>query len=223
MKQKNNDFGLVHIARSFGSKVLGLGDVLVETVAVDPTHHSHQPLVVILRAAKRMFSVTEIETLCKLLQASREKAIQFGDYESAIEQHDQVIRKCCKLQNHCDLTLVNKFEIIKEKCRYEIKLFHDILFQLNELKKPSNSLPGNGHGQNQLENYDPDVWAPPTPIPSKRNNAVADDNLPSWAKLAPQPSSGGGRGADHLRRQSNEENNSRVRRKDPIPENRRRS
>jgi hypothetical protein len=171
-----------------------------------------------------MFSVSEIENLCKLLQASRDKAIQSGDYESAIEQHDQVIRKCCKLQNQCDATLVNKFEIIKEKCRYEIKLFHDILFQLTELKKPSSLPGGNNHGQNELDNYDPDVWAPPTPIPSKRNNAAADDNLPSWAKLAPQPSGGGGgRGAAENRRQSNEENNSRVRRKDPIPENRRRS
>lgn len=169
-----------------------------------------------------MFSINDIENLCKLLQNSRDKAVNQGDYETALEEHDQVIRKCCKFQNLCEKNsqLIKKFEIIKEKCRYEMKLFSDILHQCNELKKGPNCGKGFDNLQQNELNSDPDVWAPPTPLPPSHQKRNTDENLPVWAKLAPTNQ---GNNPRHERRQSGEENNSRMRRKDPIPENRRRS
>jgi hypothetical protein len=169
-------------------------------------------------------SASDIEKLCRLLQGSREKAAQSGDYEAALGEHDQVIRQCTRYQQQSsgDANLARKFEILKEKCRFEMKLFQDILMQLSELKKPVN-LGGIRTGPDP-DYVDPDVWAPPTPLQGA-NRRTPDDNLPSWAKLAaPQNArGGGGGGADGNRRQSNEgESNSRMRRKDPVPENRRR-
>jgi hypothetical protein len=166
---------------------------------------------------------SEIEKLCRLLQGSREKAAQYGDYEAALGEHDQVIRQCTKYQQQSsssgDTNLARKFEILKEKCRFEMKLFQDILMQLTELKKPVNL--GGVRATPDPDYVDPDVWAPPTPIQGA-NRRAPDDNLPSWAKLA-APANNGRGGADGNRRQSNEgENNSRMKRKDPIPENRRR-
>lgn len=166
-----------------------------------------------------MLKFNEIEKLYELLQSSREKALYLGDYETAIEEHDQVIRQCNKLQKLCDINTSRKFEIIKEKCRIEIKILQDLLNKLKDIKKVvNNNKNGNNNNNFEIEKVDPDVWAPPTPIQSNRRNI--DDNLPSWARNAsvqnnPRP--------DPTRRQSSEEGgNGKIRRKDPIPENRRR-
>ena len=175
-----------------------------------------------------MLKFNEIENLYNLLQSSREKALFSGDYETSIEEHDQVIRQCNKLQQLTDnQNIKKKFEIIKEKCRLEMKIFQDLLKKLQEIKK---SMSSNNHNSNfndyklglEDEKIDPEVWAPPTPIQSNKRHS--DDNLPSWARnpAIQQNNPRGGGGGDAIRRQSNEEANSKPRRKDPIPENRRR-
>lgn len=168
-----------------------------------------------------MLKFNEIEKLYELLQSSRDKALYLGDYETAIEEHDQVIRQCNKLQKLCDINTNRKFEIIKEKCRIEIKILQDLLNKLKDIKKVVNN---NNKNNNDLdiEKVDPDVWAPPTPIQSNRRNP--DDNLPSWARNASvQNNNSRMDAAAAARRQSGEENgNGKIRRKDPIPENRRR-
>ncbi len=161
-----------------------------------------------------MLKYGEVEKICQLLQGSREKAVQHGDYETAIEEHDQVIRQCTKLQKTCDINTSRKFEIIKEKCRLELKIFQEILFKLKEIQKPVQT---NGNKSSiEIDPIDPDVWAPPTPIHNRRGQ---DENLPIWARnAAPQNNAR----VEPSRRQSSGDDGGKVRRKDPIPENRRR-
>jgi hypothetical protein len=162
-----------------------------------------------------MLRSSDVENLNDLLTGSRERATLSGDYETAIEEHDQVIRQCTKLQKSCDSDTFEKFEKLKLRCRTEVKILQDIVHELNELKKHNNV--GNKACFNDAVD-DPDVWPPPTPQPQQgRRNA--DDNLPSWARNAqPNPS----RMEPSNRRVSGAGDDSRARRKDPVPENRRR-
>jgi hypothetical protein len=122
----------------------------------------------------------DIGSLVQLLQGSRERAFQSGDYETSIDEHDQVIRMCVKLQKSCNSSKVEqKLEQLKEKCRLELNLLSDIVRELNDFKNiPShNKLP-----QPEKIVIDPDVWPPPTPAP--QNRRAADDVLPQWARAA---------------------------------------
>lgn len=161
-----------------------------------------------------MLRSSDVENLNQLLIGSRDRATLNGDYETAIGEHDQVIRQCTKMQKSCDSETFERFEKLKLRCRAEVKILQDIVQELNELKKPHNNV-GNKAPTDAVD--DPDVWPPPTPQPQGRRNT--DDNLPSWARN-PQPNPSR---VDSNRRVSGGDNqSSRMRRKDPVPENRRR-
>ena len=160
-----------------------------------------------------MLSSADVENLCQLLVGSRERATLCADYETAIGEHDQVIRQCTKLQKTCDSATFEKFEKLKHRCRAEVKILQDIVHELNELKKNNNI--GNKIAINDPLD-DPDVWPPPTPLPQAGRRNPSEDNLPSWARNAQQAPS-------RLEQPSNRRvSGGEARRKDPVPENRRR-
>jgi hypothetical protein len=167
--------------------------------------------------------MTEVESITQLLSESRERVMASGDYEASIDDHDQVIRLCTKVQRSCDASSSKKLDLIKERCRNEVTLLQQIIIEINGLKKPLAAV----HRKTQSEakeEEDPDVWPPPTPNPSSRAAARGgggDDNLPAWAKnnvlqpsfpSRPEPSS----------RRHSRESPSRGNSNSEVPANRRR-
>lgn len=127
--------------------------------------------------------LNEVESISQLLSESRERVISSGNYEASVEDHDQVIRLCTKVQRSCDANSSKKLELIKERCRNEVTLLQQIITEINGLKKPLTV--HKAATSETKEEDDPDVWPPPTPNPSSRMAARGgddDDNLPAWAK-----------------------------------------
>lgn len=173
-----------------------------------------------------MSKVDDISTLLSLLQGSRDKALQCGDYETSIDEHDQAIRLCTKLQKSCNSSMMEqKLENLKERCKIELKALKDLHCETNELQSSNTARPSQ-IDKASVAVVDPDVWPPPTPLPPNRRN---EDNIPAWAKIAENDPS------RHLSHQSKKpdvpwrgnfddnKNQDRIRRdRDGVPENRRR-
>jgi hypothetical protein len=172
-----------------------------------------------------MSKLSDIEHLNVLLSGSRERATQTGDYQISIEEHDQVIRLCTKIQKSCESSDSRKLEGLKDRCRAEVKILQDLVHELNELKHTQT---GNRTNNDNSAADDPDVWPPPTPAAGGRRNPPPlqqDDNLPSWARN-PGPNPNFPNRPEPSQRRVNDDNsrndNGRMRPKDPVPVNRRR-
>lgn len=122
----------------------------------------------------KMNRVNEINQVCGLVHNSREKALTSGDFNSAISDHEMALRSIQRILTSCTNSEFNMLNELKEKVSSELKLFKDLVFEMNLMAVPSSSKKSSHSSHIGID--DPDVWPPPTPVDSH------DRDIPSWAR-----------------------------------------
>ena len=121
-----------------------------------------------------MNRANEISQICLSIVEAREKAIQRGDFDGAIADHELALKTLTRILSYCSSADYNSLNELKDKVSSELKLFKDLAYEISRL-----SLPASSERSSQVsddKNIDPDVWPPPTPLDPR------DRDLPSWAR-----------------------------------------
>ena len=125
--------------------------------------------------------VAEISRILGLIEKVREKAIQGGKYAECIKEYEQILKFTQRIPNNIDEKLSRKFHDLRGKLQLELKILYDLQKEFGLLESETCGGNSNGLDMDGLnEERDPDVWAPPTPLPQQNRAQSRNSNLPSW-------------------------------------------
>jgi hypothetical protein len=126
-----------------------------------------------------------MDELLSALVESRNLALTQGDYDSAMKEHENLLRNVSKMSKSASAEELRRLEALRDQVKVELNMMQDLAAEISYLsglgQDPYNA-ERVGRGSEQ-ESGDPDVWPPPTPAaaPSQRQLG-AEGSVPPWAR-----------------------------------------
>jgi hypothetical protein len=134
-------------------------------------------------------STQDLLRVLTLIENVRERALQGAKYAECIKEYEQIL-KFTQRTNGTEDKINRKFHDLRIKLQQELKILYDLQKEFSLLESETCGSSGAAGSVDSNDGAkDPDVWAPPTPVPAKSKNA----NLPSWLVKRESESADGNR------------------------------
>lgn len=147
----------------------------------------------------------EIVKVLTLIENVREKSLRGGKYFECIKEYEQILKYTLRIPSTMEEKLARKFHDLRAKLQIELKILYDLQKEFGLLESETCGSQGGGNGGLSLdandEMRDPDVWAPPTPLPNANrggNGGPRNANVPAWAKRESETADGNRRLSGNL-------------------------
>lgn len=124
-------------------------------------------------------SSEEIKQIFTVLKEARYMCMEGGEYESALNKYDHVIRLIKSVTGKSMVPFADKLQRLRDVCRGEVRILRDYV---SEVKKINPTPIGKGDGSSAVAVDDPDVWPPPTPLQPAKSKVSNPWIKPQGAK-----------------------------------------